>query len=155
MPSDAGYDSESFLQQVRSNTRGPKVYEIREKMQEIMMDYCSVFRNEEGMKKCASLLSELREDFQKVTISDKSNFYNYEMMAAFELSCMLDVSEATLHGAMLRKESRGAHSREDYPDRNDQDWLKHTLCYQEKGNNPIFKFKNVNLGKFEVKARVY
>ena len=124
-------------------------------MQEIMMDYCSVFRNKKGMEKCVSLLAELKDDFKKITISDKSNFYNYEMMAAFELSCMLDVSEATLHGALLREESRGAHSREDYPDRDDGNWLKHTLCYKKENGNPKFDFKSVNLGKFEVKERVY
>jgi len=155
LPSDSGDESESLLQNIRSNTRGPKVYEVRNKMQEIMMDYCSVFRNKKGMEKCVSLLAELKDDFKKITISDKSNFYNYEMMAAFELSCMLDVSEATLHGAMLREESRGAHSREDYPDRDDSNWLKHTLCYKKENGNPKFDFKSVNLGKFEVKERVY
>ena len=155
LPSDSGESSESLLQGIRGNSRGPKVYEIRNKMQEIMMDYCSVFRNKKGMEKCVSLLAELKDDFKKITISDKSNFYNYEMMAAFELSCMLDVSEATLHGALIRKESRGAHSREDYPERDDKNWLKHSLCYKNKNENPRFDFKSVDLGKFEVKERVY
>jgi succinate dehydrogenase / fumarate reductase flavoprotein subunit len=87
-------------------------------------------------------------------VEDTGEQFNTERMEALELGFLLDNAEQLVHGALNRKESRGAHSREDYKDRNDDEWLKHTLVYKD-GDGVRIDYKNVTLGKYEPKPRVY
>ncbi|ABM80026.1 succinate dehydrogenase/fumarate reductase flavoprotein subunit [Hyperthermus butylicus] len=105
------------------------VYEIRAKLRETMDKYVYVFRDEEGLKKALKIILELREAMKKVYPSDKSRIYNTDMITVLETQNMLDVAYSVAYGALLRTESRGAHYRIDYPKRDDENWLKHTLTY--------------------------
>ncbi|MBO8093477.1 MAG: succinate dehydrogenase flavoprotein subunit [Prosthecochloris sp.] len=111
---------------------GERVAVLRAKLQEIMMDYVSVFRNEDGLKHAVSELMQLQQRAALLEVHDASNSFNQELTGAIELQHMVNYSLAVTCSALNRRESRGAHSREDYPERNDELWLKHTMCYMNE-----------------------
>ena len=115
------------------------VSEIRLEMQKIMQKHAGVFRNDKLLQEGVDKLDDLYKQFKHVSIDDKSNIFNTEYIELLELKNLLDNSLATIHSANFRKESRGAHSHEDYPDRNDEDWLVHTLAYLKNDTIEIDK----------------
>jgi succinate dehydrogenase / fumarate reductase flavoprotein subunit len=143
-----------LLQRLRHGLGKEKVAHIRKELQTTMMDHASVFRTQQTLSKQVEIVGELKERYQSVGVEDGGRQYNTELMEAVELGFLLDNAEQLAHGALNRTESRGAHSREDYKDRDDDNWLKHTLIYQE-GDGVRIDFKPVTLGKYEPKPRVY
>jgi len=128
---------------------------LRAELQQTMQDHASVFRTEKLLQEGIEKLKELAERYHEISIQDRGETYNTDLVEALELGYLLEVSEATIHSCLHRTESRGAHAREDYPERDDKNWLKHTLVYK-KGNGLVsFAYRPVVLGKFEPKARVY
>jgi succinate dehydrogenase / fumarate reductase flavoprotein subunit len=106
------------------------------------------------MQAAVDKVHELQERYRRVGLQDKGKTFNTELLEAIELGYLLDLAEVTAASALARKESRGAHSREDYPDRDDETWLKHTLAYRtEKGVE--LKYKPVTITRFEPKPRTY
>ncbi|MBM4277672.1 MAG: succinate dehydrogenase flavoprotein subunit [Deltaproteobacteria bacterium] len=131
-----------------------KVDSLRQKMQSMMMESGSVFRNEEGLKKGIEEIRTLKERYQEVGVSNQKKAFNYELMEVIELEHELDLSEAILLSALHRRESRGAHWREDFPHRADRYYLKHSLVLLTvKG--PEVRYKPVKITKFQPEARVY
>ncbi|BFH73562.1 succinate dehydrogenase flavoprotein subunit [Sulfurisphaera javensis] len=128
--------------------------EILEKLRDVMWDYVGVFRDENGLKTALSEIIKLREDMKKMYVLDKSKVYNTEFYNALELKNMLDLALVIAHSALNRKESRGAHYRLDYPERDDQNWLKHTIAYL-RGNTVEITYKPVKITKWKPEARVY
>ncbi|UCH25168.1 MAG: succinate dehydrogenase flavoprotein subunit [Trueperaceae bacterium] len=143
-----------LLQRLRHGLGKEKVAHIRKELQTTMMDHASVFRTQETLSRQVEILRELKERYQSVGVEDGGQQYNTELMEAVELGFLLDNAEQLVHGALNRTESRGAHSREDYKERDDDSWLKHTLIYRE-GDGVRIDFKPVTLGKYEPKPRVY
>jgi succinate dehydrogenase / fumarate reductase flavoprotein subunit len=131
-----------------------KIDPIRQKMQSVMMDYGSVFRNEEGLKKGTEEIRILKERYKDMEILDKGKHFNFELMEAIELDHQLNLSEVILFSALHRRESRGAHFREDFPMRADRYYLKHTLIYQT-AKGPGVRYKPVKITRFQPEARVY
>lgn len=129
-----------------------KIDVIRRSMQSLMMEHCSSFRNEGSLKKGLEGIRSLKEHYKKVEIQDKGKLFNYDLMEAIELGHQLDISEAILLCALHRKESRGAHFREDFPERDDLNYLKHTLVFQE---GPEVRYKPVIITRFQPEARRY
>jgi succinate dehydrogenase / fumarate reductase flavoprotein subunit len=115
---------------------------IRKALQHTMETGCGVFRNQESMQKALQQLVQLQQRLEQVTLSDHSQVFNLERLAAYELENLLAVAFATVHSALNRTESRGAHSRVDYPQRDDSEWLKHTLYFND-GHR--LDYKPVNL----------
>jgi succinate dehydrogenase / fumarate reductase flavoprotein subunit len=154
LPSDA----DGFLLQQLDSLRGEKssikVSDIRREMQEVMMAEVGVFRTEEGMEKAVKKVRELKEQYKEVRVEDQGKVFNTDLYEAWELGCLLDVAEVTAVSALERKESRGAHAREDYPKRLDDEWLKHTLATL-KPDGVELKYKPVKITRFEPKERVY
>jgi succinate dehydrogenase / fumarate reductase, flavoprotein subunit len=147
------YKIEELLHTWNSNT-GKKPVEIREKMGSIMNRYLGVFRNQEDLEIALKEIIHLQDDFTKMHISTEDRKLNWGVIRALELRNMIDIAEATVRGAIWRKESRGAHWRTDYPTRNDDDYLVHTMIYPSKNGMEI-KTKPVKLGIFEIKERKY
>ncbi|MBI5588092.1 MAG: FAD-binding protein [Deltaproteobacteria bacterium] len=127
---------------------------IRDEMTVAMVDFAGVFRSKELLTKGLTRIKELQERYKKVTLTDRSDYFNNELLSALELGHMLDIAEAILLGGLNREESRGSHSRTDFPKRDDDNWLKHTLVKKEKGEFRI-SYKPVNITKFKPEERKY
>jgi len=149
------------IDRLKSGTGTENAARIRKDLQETMMDNVSVFRTDETMSRQMEIMRELQARYRNVSVTDTGMRYNTELMEALELGYMLDVAEAMTASALNRKESRGAHAREDYPERDDDNWLKHTMAYRDLQNpgNVVIGYKPVVLEgftrKFVPKPRVY
>jgi succinate dehydrogenase / fumarate reductase flavoprotein subunit len=131
-----------------------RVGDLMAAMQEVMMDKVSVFRQESSMTEALEKVKELKERYQLVALQDKGNCFNRDLLDALELGHMLDLAEVITLGALYRKESRGAHFREDYPERNDETYLVHTLV-RHTDKEPQILEKPVTITRFQPKERKY
>ncbi len=114
-----------------------------------------VFREENAMKKAIKKIEELKERAKNIGIDDKSKTFNTDIVEAFELNNILLIAETIARCAALRKESRGAHYRTDFPERDDENWLKHTLATLDDKGNIKFDFSEVSITKFKPQPRTY
>jgi succinate dehydrogenase / fumarate reductase flavoprotein subunit len=151
---DALRPAEEKLNQLLKQKGREKMDPIRRGMQRVMMECGSVFRNEENLRKGIEEIRSLRDRYQNIELLNKGKAFNYELMEAIELGHQLNIAEAILVSALHRKESRGAHFREDFPKRVDADYLKHTLVFQTP-SGPEVKYKPVKITRFQPEARVY
>jgi succinate dehydrogenase / fumarate reductase, flavoprotein subunit len=147
--------SRERIERIKNSKGKERVAALRAELQQSMMDNASVFRTGELLSKQVEVLKELMDRYKNIAIDDKGEAYNTELVEALELGYLLEVSEALVHSALNRTESRGAHAREDYPERDDRNWLKHTLAYKVEDGKVAFRYKPVVLGRFEPKARIY
>jgi succinate dehydrogenase / fumarate reductase flavoprotein subunit len=133
---------------------GESVSVIRHELADVMMDNVGVYRDGTLLTAALAKVRELKDRFGAISITDCGSTFNTELLEAQELGYLLDLAEVMTAGALNRTESRGAHSREDFPERNDGDWLKHTLAYKgPKG--PTLKYRPVSITRFEPKPRTY
>ncbi|MGR9073960.1 MAG: succinate dehydrogenase flavoprotein subunit [Gammaproteobacteria bacterium] len=145
------------------NAKGSlKTSEIRLRMQKVMQSHASVFRTEEVLKQGCRQIEDIRDSFADVAVSDQSLVWNTDLVETLELDNLLAQSLVTIRAAENRKESRGGHAREDFPERDDENWLKHSLLWLEKNNRVKIDYRPVHLYTLtdEVKvvppkARVY
>jgi len=128
---------------------------LREEMQNIMEESAGIYRSEDSLKGAISAISELKERFQNINVSDRSYTFNTEIISAMELSYMLDVAETIVHSAIARTESRGSHQRTDYPDRDDERFLAHSLAYKEDKGSPRVEYLPVIITRWPPAERVY
>lgn len=155
MPDNPEQRTRDMLDTILSRTDGEPVVNVRNDLQETMMDNVSVFRNDETLTTALNDLQELRERANNVVVRDKGKKFNTELMDAVEIQFMVDYAEAVAASAHHRTESRGAHSREDFPKRNDDDWLQHTLFHSDGKGNFEFGRKEVAITRFQPKERKY
>jgi succinate dehydrogenase / fumarate reductase flavoprotein subunit len=127
---------------------------IRMEMQKIMMDHVGVFREGPTIQKALDIVRELQQRYKNIGVQDMGAVFNTDILEAWELGCLLDLAEVTALSALNRTESRGAHWREDFPQRDDVNWLKHTFVTLQDGQ-PVITYKPVTLTKFEPKERKY
>jgi len=127
---------------------------VRKKMQSIMMDYGSVFRDEDGLKKGIEEIQSLKKRYKEIGVVNKGKTFNYELMETIELGHQLELSEVILFSALHRRESRGAHYREDFRGRADRYFLKHSLVFQTPKGMEV-RYKPVKITRFQPEARVY
>ncbi len=129
---------------------------LREELQETMSKYLGVFRNEADMNKALEIIKNLQQRYRMCRIADTSALFNLDLIEALELSNLLTFSEAVVKSAIERRESRGAHYRTDYPQRDDQKFLKHSLSYLDEQGNICVEFsKDVVITKYQPQARKY
>ncbi len=119
-----------------------------------MNQYVGVFRNEEGLQAAAKKVQDIKQRYTTMGIQNKGRVYNTDLITAIELGYMLDIAEAVIGGALTRKESRGAHSRLDYKERDDVNWLKHTLAFSSPEGIRI-DTKPVSITKWQPEVRSY
>ncbi len=155
LPANTAERTQQMISRIRAGS-GERAETIREEMRDTMTDMCGVMRTEEKLLQCGSKIAELQERYQNISIMDKSSSFNTEMMEAIELGYVLDCAEATVESAAARKESRGGHFREDYPTRDDKQFLSHTLAYRkENGGVKELRYKPVVITEFQPKERKY
>ncbi|GIU99988.1 MAG: succinate dehydrogenase flavoprotein subunit [Actinomycetota bacterium] len=135
--------------------RGANAADIRAELQGSMFDLAFVVRTEEGLRKMQEILGDLRERYAEVVVQDKGTRYNTELMEAVELGFLLDNAEPLVAAALARTESRGAHWRDDFPHRDDVNWLKHSLAYRQPDGSVRLEYKPVKLGIYEPAERKY
>jgi len=128
---------------------------LRGEMQKVMEEAAGIYRSEDSLKGAILAISELKERFQNVRVTDQSYTFNTEITSAMELSYMLDVAEAIVHSAIARTESRGSHQRTDYPDRDDERFLAHSLAYKEDEGPPRIEQLPVVITRWPPAERVY
>jgi succinate dehydrogenase / fumarate reductase flavoprotein subunit len=152
---DPTVDTAAQIADLMNNTGEERSSTIRIEMQNIMMDNVSVFRHRDALMKVMDKLSRLKERCRYIRIQDKGHCFNRDLLDAMEVGYMLDLAEAITLGALNREESRGAHFREDFPDRNDKSWLVHSLFRYAGLKPPQFLTKPVTITEFEPKERKY
>jgi len=162
LPAETWQPVAAMLETVRNHTDGENVADIRRDLQELMMRNVSVFRTQQLLDEAVEGLRELRRRYQHITIMDKGKRFNTELLEAWELGCLLDLALLTTAAASARQESRGAHARDDFPDRHDQEWMKHSLAWLGEEDSVILDYKPVRLvlkpdgtAKYPAVKRVY
>jgi succinate dehydrogenase / fumarate reductase flavoprotein subunit len=121
-----------------------------------MFTKCGVYRTEQLLTECRDAVADLRGRAEHLRVDDKGCRYNTDLGEALELGYLLDCAEATVGSALARRETRGGHARDDFPDRDDADWLKHTFATRSPATGAMsLAYKPVTITKFEPKPRVY
>ena len=155
LPEGAADEVMAEFERIRTNQGTQRAHTIRKEMQEVMTEHVSVFRIEEGMSFAVDKMADLRKAFADIQIDDKGKAFNSDLLEAWELGCLLELAEVTAISALNRKESRGGHARDDYKKRDDANWLKHTMFHREGDNDYRIDYKEVVIGRYEPKERVY
>ena len=127
---------------------------LRENMQRLMTEQCSVLRNGQTLEQTHLMICQLKKRYLNVGLTNKSRVFNYELQEALELNNMLRIAEVIVFSALQRRESRGAHFRRDYPERNDEEWLKHTFV-NETPTGLKESYKPLATGRFALEKRRY
>jgi fumarate reductase flavoprotein subunit len=131
-----------------------KIATLRQEMQKTMEEGAGIYRDEQSMQKTCNTLRALRERFKNIIIEDRDSTFNTEVMNALELDYMLDVAESVANSALRRKESRGSHTRTDFPKRDDPNFLKHTLAYRT-ADGPRIEYLPVTITRWQPEERKY
>src|SRR5262249_44163347 len=126
---DAGELAVSRIDRLRHANGKLRTADIRLHMQKVMQTHAAVFRSGESLEEGRHKLADVFDSFADVNVSDRSLVWNTDLIETLELDNLLGQAVATMHSAVNRRESRGAHAREDFPDRDDQNWMKHTLAW--------------------------
>ncbi len=133
---------------------GRRVSEIKQELGETMNQYVAVYRDQEGLEKAHEIVKRLTEESKSAYIDDKGTVFNQDVLGAIELGYMLDCAEATVVGAIERKESRGAQFRTDFPERDDDEWLKH-IDISLNGTDPLVSYSPVTITQWQPEERKY
>jgi succinate dehydrogenase / fumarate reductase flavoprotein subunit len=154
LPGDAEAPVQEEIESLRSRRTGENPAHIRRDLADVMMDNVGIYRDEAHLTEALRRVRDLRERYARASVQDKGKTYNTDLLEAREVGYLLDCAETTVVSALARKESRGAHAREDYPERDDVNFLTHTLATRAEGG-PTLTYKPVTITRFEPKPRVY
>jgi len=152
-PDEVKRGEEPFKRLFEGECKG-NIADIKRELQETMTLKCGVFRNENFLRECHEKIKELQKKYYDIRVRDKGSVFNTDFIDVIETGNLLNFAEAIVLGALERKESRGAHSRTDFPKRDDKNWLKHTLAFRKDGRI-VFEYKPVVIKKYQPQERKY
>jgi len=132
LPEGGELPTVEHIENLRSATGSERVADIRAELQESMDADMQVFRDEDSIRRALAKIEELRGRYENVSVQDKGHRFNLDLLEGMELGYLLDIAEAMTLAALGRKESRGGHYREDYPDRDDENFMAHTMIYRDE-----------------------
>jgi succinate dehydrogenase / fumarate reductase flavoprotein subunit len=155
LPKGVEDETRGLIERMKVGSGGENVADIRNQLQDEMMDKASVFRTDETLRSMRQTLGELKGRYEKVSIQDKGEKYNYDLTEAIEVGFLIDLADTLVEGALARTESRGAHFRDDHPTRDDANWMKHSLAYRTESGGVRLAYKPVIGGKYEPMERKY
>ena len=155
LPSDPTKYASSQFDRIRKADGKDNAFDIATTMKKVMFDKMGIFRSGKGMEEALTIVRALKQRYQHVSVTDTGKIFNTELINVWELGNLLDLAEAITVSAIARTESRGGHSREDYPDRDDKNWLKHSLAWVREDGKIDLKYKPVVITKYEPKVRTY
>jgi succinate dehydrogenase / fumarate reductase flavoprotein subunit len=154
VPEAAVRDEEARIRGIFARDAGERPWEVREELTTVMYEKAGIFRDHERLAECLESVHELRTRVRGVTVDDKGNRFNTDLTSVLELESMLEMADCLVTGALARKESRGAHTRTDHPDRDDEQWMKHTLAWYDGGQVRL-DYKPVTITRFQPQVRTY
>ena len=154
LPGEAADWSRQEVDRLLNSSGTERAAVLREEMQREMMQDCGVFRNERSLMRVREKILDLKQRYERVSLGDRSLRFNTELLETLELGNLLALAQVTVESALARKESRGAHAREDFPKRDDDQWLKHTLAYGRDGKVEL-RYKPVVVTQFQPQERKY
>jgi succinate dehydrogenase / fumarate reductase flavoprotein subunit len=155
VPEAVERDADRELRELLERTEGERPWKIRDELAQTMHENFGVFRREDQMLRQAEIVAGLRERYERVVVDDKGTLFNTDLTQTLELGFLLDLAECMVVAGLARKESRGAHARPyDYPDRDDENYLRHTLVAWRDGA-PELDWKPVTLTKWQPQERTY
>jgi succinate dehydrogenase / fumarate reductase flavoprotein subunit len=143
------------IEAIRGRAKGERKEALRHELADVMMDDAGVYRDAVGLERARAKVAELRARYENVSVDDKGTVFNTDLLEAREVGYLLDCAETMVAACINRKESRGAHSREDYPDRDDVNFLTHSLATKGADGAVELAYKPVTITKFQPKPRVY
>jgi succinate dehydrogenase / fumarate reductase flavoprotein subunit len=139
----------------RGKDGGRRISEIKDELGTMMNEKVAVFRDEAGLTEAMEIVQRLKEESRSAYVDDRGTVFNQDVLGAIELGYMLDCAETIVMGALERKESRGAQFRLDYPERNDDEWLKHITISVNGGDAPKVDYAPVTMTQWEPQERTY
>lgn len=154
LPADPTEFTRQQFDRLLNSRGGERAAVLAREMKSVMFDHVGIFRTAEGMQQALAKVRELLQRFENVTIEDRGKVFNTDLMNAWELGNLLELAEVTTVCALNRTESRGGHARDDYPQRDDENWLKHTLAWKTEQGIKLSS-KPVVITKYQPKERVY
>ncbi|HEY7729959.1 MAG TPA: hypothetical protein VH950_03560 [Gaiellaceae bacterium] len=155
VPPSTVADAERDLKALLDRDEGERPWRIREELAESMHQNFGVFRREDQMLRQGEIVAGLRERYRQVVVEDKGTVFNNDLTQALELGFLLDLADCMVLAGLARKESRGAHARpHDYPERDDENFLKHTIVNLED-DRPSLDWRPVTLTKWQPQERTY
>jgi succinate dehydrogenase / fumarate reductase flavoprotein subunit len=163
LPASAANDTIGEFDRIRASKGNERAANIRSEMQNLMTNYVGVFRNGPDMQKAVDGIRELKKRFKNLKVDDTGKIFNTDVLESFELGCLLDLAEVTAAAALHRTETRGGHAREDFENRDDVNWLNHSMVYRADGKSDVtvtdcnirFEKKPVVITKYQPKERKY
>jgi succinate dehydrogenase / fumarate reductase flavoprotein subunit len=154
LPADGVAAAEDRVKGVLAREGSENLYELRRELRTTMDDDVGVFRNAGDLATALAKVREIRGRMAQAPVADKSRVYNSNLIHALELENLVDLAEITVAGALPREESRGAHARRDFPTRDDETWLRHTLAFHT-ADGPRFDYKPVTIDMWKPVERKY
>ncbi len=154
LPVDTEKEANGQFDSLRNGSGKENAFDIATEMKKTMFDLVGIYRTGKGMEEAIDKVKDLKDRYRKVRVTDTGRVFNTELLNAWELGNMLEVSDVTAQCALNRTESRGGHSREDYAKRDDQNWLRHTLAVVTNGKVEV-SYKPVTITKYQPKERTY
>jgi succinate dehydrogenase / fumarate reductase flavoprotein subunit len=143
------------IAELMARAKGERAPQIRKRLNATMSENVFIFRDEAGLSQAVADIREVKEAAKSMTVMDKSKTFNTDLVGSLETQFLIDVGEAIANSALARTESRGAQSRKDFPDRDDEKWMVHTLAWKTDGDPKLDYSRKVTITKFEPQVRTY